>query len=83
MEQLKTSQIEVPPSYIECPITHTVIDNPAVATDGNTYEKASLESWLVRKQTSPLDGLPLVEIFPNQFLIESHSMHKLISEAKR
>ena len=46
-----------------CPLTLEVFRDPVVAADGHTYERASIESWLAIKGTSPLNGEPLKHCF--------------------
>ena len=47
-----------PPALL-CPITQELMTDPAIATDGHTYERVALESWLLQHDTSPMTGLPL------------------------
>lgn len=49
----------VPNSYL-CPITHCLMVNPVLAPDGNTYEKAAIETWLENHNTSPMDNSTLM-----------------------
>lgn len=55
------------PSQLRCPITLNLMVDPVVASDGITYERASLEAWLDNEKTSPLTGAVLESktIFPN------------------
>jgi len=39
-----------------CPITYDLLTDPVIAADGNTYERAAIEKWLSKTQTSPLNG---------------------------
>ena len=49
----------VPLEYV-CPIARAVMDDPVVAADGATYERAAIEAWLRDgNTTSPLTGAPL------------------------
>lgn len=48
----------VPPALL-CPITQELMDDPCVATDGHTYERAALEAWLLHHDSSPMTGLAL------------------------
>ena len=46
----------LPDAFIEqikCPITHELMRQPVMATDGFTYEFAAIQKWLNKKQTSP------------------------------
>lgn len=57
-----------PHSSIVCPITYEVFEDPVVASDGHTYEKAAILEWVKNKGTSPLTGAPLEKMtfYPNQ-----------------
>mmetsp|Transcript_22165 Transcript_22165/g.57833 ORF Transcript_22165/g.57833 Transcript_22165/m.57833 type:complete len:549 (+) Transcript_22165:57-1703(+) len=43
-----------PPDNFLCPITCTVMEDPAVAADGHTYEREAIETWFRRRNTSPM-----------------------------
>jgi hypothetical protein len=53
-----TATFRVPEEFI-CPITQEVMDDPVIATDGFTYERRSIESWLTKCKTSPITREPL------------------------
>ena len=44
------------PSYALCPITQAVMADPVVVSDGNSYERAAIETWMFQcgKMFSPL-----------------------------
>lgn len=42
-----------------CPITHQLMVNPVVLTDGATYEKSAIERWLLTNENSPKTGQAL------------------------
>ena len=42
-----------------CPISQELPLEPVTAEDGRVYEKASIEEWLGRKQTSPVTNEPM------------------------
>ncbi|EQC28381.1 hypothetical protein SDRG_13928 [Saprolegnia diclina VS20] len=58
-----------------CPITHDVMDDPVVTTDGHSYERSAIEEWIStsregapgRQVTSPATNLPLrsLQLIPN------------------
>ena len=50
-----------------CPITKEIMDDPVVAADGRSYERAAIEKWLLTKNTSPSTNLPLTSnnLIPN------------------
>ncbi len=41
-------------SLVICPISHSIMFDPVLAEDGNTYERSFIEEWFRKKQTSPL-----------------------------
>ena len=47
------------PVEIICPISHDVMLDPVVASDGHTYERAQIEMWLTDHTTSPMTGAAL------------------------
>jgi hypothetical protein len=71
-----SSEPREPPDEFACPITHELMDDPVMASDGHTYERRAIERWLETKKTSPKSGLPLesVAVFPN------HLVRRLIRE---
>lgn len=50
-----------------CPITHEVFQDPVLAADGITYERAAITHWLSGHDTSPMTNIPLPskDIHPN------------------
>ena len=59
------------PNYMDsfhCPLTIEVIRDPVITSDGQTYERAEIESWFaLGKRTSPLTWgeLPSTHVTPN------------------
>ena len=57
-----------------CPITHkkvTELDEPVIAPDGWTYEKAEIVKWILMKGTSPMNPgmkLEIKDLIPNRIL---------------
>jgi len=37
-----------------CPITQTIMEDPVVCTDGHSYERAAITTWLKKNPTSPV-----------------------------
>jgi len=54
-----------------CPISHKPMSDPVVCADGHTYQRGHIEEWLLRNNTSPVTGKPLLHMFlvPNHALI--------------
>jgi hypothetical protein len=50
-----------------CPITQELMDDPVVAADGNTYERAAITQWLATHDTSPMTNARMThkELTPN------------------
>eukprot|EP00466_Bigelowiella_natans_P017965 jgi/Bigna1/74743/fgenesh1_pg.30_\ len=45
------------PNEFLCPLTHEVLRDPVITKDGHTYERAAIELWLQRHDTSPLTNM--------------------------
>ncbi|CAG9320247.1 unnamed protein product [Blepharisma stoltei] len=71
------SFIDIPDDYC-CPITGDLMEDPVVAPDGQSYDRASITAWFQRNKTSPLTGATL----KNTFLIENHRLKSIISSFK-
>jgi hypothetical protein len=56
-----------------CPLTNTIMVDPVQASDGYTYERSAIETWLQQQQrqgllaTSPMTRLPMAssELVPH------------------
>jgi hypothetical protein len=71
---------DIPPAFI-CPITCELMKDPAVASDGYSYERAAIELWLnkpIHELVSPKTGQPLTHtrLYPNYALKELVSAHR-------
>ncbi|KAJ8686204.1 hypothetical protein QAD02_021998 [Eretmocerus hayati] len=54
-----TEDMEIPDEFL-CPITHEVMREPVMCSDGFTYERAAINEWfLCGKFTSPMTNEPL------------------------
>ena len=47
------------PSQFICPILTDVMEDPAIAMDGHTYERAAIATWFARSDRSPMTNLPI------------------------
>ena len=61
------------PTAFICPITQDIFRFPVIASDGHSYERQAIETWLVSTKaapTSPVTNLPLptTALFPNHGL---------------
>lgn len=44
--------------HLMCPISFVLLTDPVMAADGNTYQRAAIEEWFMRCQTSKWTTLP-------------------------
>ena len=65
-----------PPQAFVCPITYEVMEVPAVAPDGRSYERAAIEAWLRNHDTSPATGKPL----PSKKLVPNVRARSMLRE---
>ncbi|KAK4788359.1 hypothetical protein SAY86_019678 [Trapa natans] len=66
-----------PPDDFLCPISRMIMQEPAVAADGHTYEKEALISWFsTGSNISPKTNLPL----PHLDLIPNYTFRSFIQE---
>jgi outer membrane protein assembly factor BamB len=52
------ARAEVPNQFL-CPILQDVMEDPVVAMDGFTYERAAIEAWFRQSDRSPMTNLPI------------------------
>jgi ankyrin repeat protein len=62
-------QRDIPPEYL-CSLTQKIMQDPVVAADGFSYERAAITTWLSTDVRSPLTQTPLHHraLFSNQAL---------------
>jgi hypothetical protein len=54
------------PNQFLCPILQDVMEDPVVAMDGFTYERAAIEAWFRQSDRSPMTNLPIPPVLvPN------------------
>lgn len=53
-----------------CPIDKQIMEDPVIAADGHTYERAAIQAWLAAHRTSPVTNAPLSDnkLIPNYTL---------------
>ena len=61
---------------LKCPITCELLRDPVIGSDGHTYERESITSWLQQHGTSPLTREPMVI----ESLRPNHSIRQMIDE---
>ena len=70
--------VEIPEDFL-CPITQDLMEEPVVAADGHTYEKAAIVKWLEKgHKTSPFTG----ERLKHDFLTDNFALKKIIINFK-
>ncbi|XP_066432084.1 WD repeat, SAM and U-box domain-containing protein 1 isoform X2 [Eleutherodactylus coqui] len=67
--KMKAVSSKIPEEFL-CPITCDVMKDPVIASDGYSYERKAIESWISTKRTSPMTNLPLENLLltPNRTL---------------
>lgn len=74
--QLSASQeAAIPPEFV-CPISSEIMEDPVVAADGNSYERASIAAWFEGHLTSPLTNAPM----PTKMLFPNYALRTQINE---
>ncbi|XP_010919905.2 U-box domain-containing protein 35 [Elaeis guineensis] len=68
----------IPPSYFICPLVKRVMDDPCIASDGYTYSRNAIETWLRTNGKSPMTNL----LLPNKDLIPNQSLLSAINDWK-
>ncbi|MBN3323978.1 WSDU1 protein, partial [Atractosteus spatula] len=71
IEELKMESVAGIPDEFLCPITREVMRDPVIASDGYSYEREAIESWIsTKKRSSPMTNLPLKStvVTPNRTL---------------
>jgi len=62
-----------------CPITLAVMKDPVICSDGHTYERSAIETWLSTKSHSPITR----SIIPNNSLIPNIALRNIIQEFEK
>lgn len=65
------SNVTIPSSYL-CPITGTVMRDPYIDLDGNSFEKEAIAKWLSQNSSSPItrNAMTMDDLVPNRILRE-------------
>ena len=72
--ELKRESVQIPNEFL-CQISKDIMKDPVLASDGHTYERANIESYLKQHNKSPVTGEPTQNfVFPN------HSLKQRIDE---
>jgi hypothetical protein len=62
-----------------CPITMEIMKDPVICSDGHTYERSAIETWLSTKSHSPITRA----IIPNNSLIPNIVLRNIIQEFEK
>ena len=59
-----------PPDLYCCPITHTLMTDPVIDNEGNTFERSAIVEWLKKHKTSPItrSKMDVKDLKPNRTL---------------
>jgi hypothetical protein len=76
-QPIKKVRKEIPVEY-KCPISLFVMKDPVIASDGNTYERSSLEDLF--KKTDKVNSPLTREILDKNLLISNNNLKKLIED---
>ena len=49
----------IPQNFI-CPITHDIMIDPVICSDGISYERVAIQRWLIDHNTSPMTNEHLI-----------------------
>eukprot|EP00945_MAST-04E_sp_MAST-4E-sp1_P006222 g6222.t1 len=74
-----------PPDLYCCPITHTLMTDPVIDIEGNTYERKAIEEWLKINKASPItrSKMELGDLKPNRTLRSVIEAWKKEAEAQQ
>lgn len=70
-----TNNITITDDVFKCPITLDYMKNPVMASDGQFYERESIEKWLINNNTSPYTRNHM-----DDKLVSSHVFNSLLEQ---
>ena len=74
-----TGGMQVPtPEHFICSISGEIFKDPVIASDGQTYERESIEKWIATKEGQPVRSPLTGAILNNHMLTPNHSMKSMI-----
>lgn len=65
-----------PPSFMLCPISLDLMQDPVVAADGHSYERCYIQRWMLQSMASPKNN----ERLAATWLVPNHNLRKAILE---
>ncbi|KAH7867472.1 hypothetical protein Vadar_033939 [Vaccinium darrowii] len=76
LEPLEVGNIQIP-YHFRCPISLELMTDPVTISNGQTYDRASIESWIATGNTTcPVTRSPLTDFT----LIPNHTLRRLIQD---
>jgi len=74
---LGNETVPAPPEAFYCPITHTIMKDPVVDSEGFSFDRPAIEEWLKEHCTSPITRkiLRIHQLIPNRALRDSIANH--------
>ena len=75
-EPARAEHAPEPPDEFICPISHELMEDPVLASDGHAYERRVIERWFEKRLTSPKTG----EALETPTLFANHILRRQISE---
>jgi sacsin len=73
-----TAESEAVCRTLICPITHALMEDPVMLSDGHTYERASIRHWLASANTSPVTNRQLSD----RTLLPNHTVKAAVAALK-
>eukprot|EP01094_Clydonella_sp_ATCC50884_P029210 TRINITY_DN9067_c0_g1_i1.p1 TRINITY_DN9067_c0_g1~~TRINITY_DN9067_c0_g1_i1.p1 ORF type:complete len:487 (+),score=103.33 TRINITY_DN9067_c0_g1_i1:250-1710(+) len=79
MERMEEEHLKLllPVNEFLCPITHEVMADPVIASDGYSYDREAISQWLMRSSVSPMTRLQ----FTSNNLIPNYCLKSLIQRS--
>ena len=62
-------------TLLNCPLSHTLMRDPVIASDGYTYEREMIEKWFETHDTSPMTNVKIYKL-----LIPNRGLRQIIDE---
>ena len=73
-----TAESEAVCRTLICPITHALMDDPVMCSDGHSYERAAIRHWLASANTSPVTNRQLSD----RTLLPNHAVKAAVAALK-
>ncbi|CAL1547715.1 unnamed protein product [Lymnaea stagnalis] len=70
VKMIRSTEPTNTPEEFLCPITHEIMRDPVIASDGYTYDKQAILSWMGKEPRSPMTNMVLdsKDLVPNRTL---------------